>query len=172
MIMYLNILSWVGTSIMAEHYYGKIEYTHPTEMETRCGHSSPKRMKIEIKRKLTKKEAERLTDKDKSYIWDEGETNGQFWTEEALKKVALEMIPSLEHQPDLVLVGDHCIASCQEALYAKNPDLVNWINNIWKKGEDQQLGYRPFTDAKDKEQDRLDKLFNKLIEGCKNEHYM
>jgi len=77
--VYLQITSWAGVSIGAEHSYGEL-----------CGYNGKEDQTIELKKALTREDARLLNKKDSTYgrLWKEGELTKRFNTEEEIIKIA------------------------------------------------------------------------------------
>jgi len=97
-IVFLEVTSWRGISIGAEHYYGHLISYNGEGLD-----------KVELKRKLTAKDAVALNKKDSSITshsrWKAGEEVGRFDTREQVKVAALKAFAERFNSDDILLMG-------------------------------------------------------------------
>jgi len=120
----LKITSWVGTSIGATHYYGKLSgyYINQSTED------------IELEYTISRKEADILNEKDTSIYpgmghWRAGDKTGRFDTTEEIITRAVQSYK--EHFPEAegLLLGDPLNIS--RVLDAKDPEDKIQGNNFW-----------------------------------------
>lgn len=134
-IFYLEISSWVGISIGAEHYYAKLNTGNE---------------KYELSREMTRNEAIALDEKDDamgSYedAWERGEkTSTRFNSLDEIYESAQKK--ALELNCDILIEGKSHYVQPQKILYAKslNIDHANEIFNQfdlldWSNEEDEEV---------------------------------
>ena len=102
-IVYLEITSWYGISIGAEHYYGKLSGSDTV---------------VELERTLTSRQAKELNKKDSMKYLKEGSKTGRFDTKEEIIEVAL--FEYKKHFPDakILILGRSSLAEPQKILDA------------------------------------------------------
>ena len=147
-IAHLDISSWVGISIGADHVYGKICYQGD---------------EISVMRILTKEDAHRLNIKDKTEIgfamYSEGEECKRFDTRSELIKKAIEIVKEKYPQVDLLLRGSGASVSCNEALWGKDQQKVDRINKLYREAD--KLDF--YSGKDDDRMEELDDEFEKIV---------
>ena len=119
-IAFLEITSWQGVSIGAEHYYGKIITHNPYSH-------------VELKRKLTAKQAAKLSKKDK---WDyrPGAETDRFDTKEQIIKIAVAQYKSIMPSARMLVLGSSSSVEPKQVLDA-NKSIMEKCNKIYAEFE-------------------------------------
>lgn len=147
-IAHLNISSWVGISIGANHCYGKLNYQDED--------------RIEIKRILTHVDADKLNDYDRNDVFESynaGDECTRFDTEQEIIDSAIEIIKKDYPQVDLLLARDGASISVNEVYWGKDQKVVDRINELYKEAD--KLGY--YSGKDDDRMEELDDEFEKLV---------
>ena len=112
MIVVLYITSWRGISFNAEHYYGKLIKVESEKINIENVHDWSLRGfdDVELKKKLTQKEAEELNEKD-SYLgsrYEEGYESNRFNSIKEVTEAGIKAFKEMELKCDFVslLEGD------------------------------------------------------------------
>ena len=142
-IAHLNIQSWVGISIGAVHCYGKFCYNGE---------------RIEIKRILTYVDADKLNKGDYS-CYEAGDKCTRFDTEKEIIDLTIKLLEKEYPQVDLLLARDGASVSVNEALWGKDKELVNRINELYKEAD--KLEY--YSGKDDDRMEELDDEFQELV---------
>ena len=155
--IFVQITTWAGISIGADHYYVKIYYYDMDKNlqikrleDTLTAHHA----KLLNKRELNKAEGYR-------YNYKKGDKTDGFWTLKEAKEKAVEWVDETFLENKIILTGSSCGgASVEECL--KHPDIVkkDKINILWKKAESIGYYYNP---KNDNFMEKIDSEFSKLI---------
>lgn len=145
-IMWLDIDSWVGYSLGAKHYYGKVQYVN------RDG----KKVCKELLKILTEKDCKQFEGTDSSYIWRPGDEYPGFDTKEELILFAIEYLKEYCPEKKLILQGSGSSASVSQVLYGP---YMKEINELYEMNE--KYCYSSHYDA---EMDELDQLYYKILD--------
>ena len=148
-IAHLNITSWYGISIGAEHYYGNLYYNNK---------------KIEISRQMTKKEADYLNKKDSIrginiLAYEKGDKTTRFSNKTEIIKIAVKIIKRKFTNVDLLLEGDGCCASVNNAFWGKDKKLVERIKELYKEAD--KLNF--YSGKDNKRMEEIDNEFQKYV---------
>ena len=122
--VYLEITTWQGLSIGAEHYYGKL-----------CGYNKGEHISVELKKVMTREDARILNKKDSAHCWEEGETTDRFDTEEGIKKIARKEWKKHFPQAKIVVEGREGVIEPQP-IFVGPSDYKRKINAWAKKAEE------------------------------------
>ena len=149
-IAHLNITSWRGISFDAVHFYGKLHYGMGNY--------------IEIKRKLTKEESDKLNHYDRMdggvyFGYKEGDETNRFDKPQDVIDETLKILEKEYPQVDLLFEGTGASVSCNKALWGKDQKLVNRINELYKEAD--RLNF--YSGIDDDRVEELDDEFENLI---------
>lgn len=147
-IAHLNISSWVGISIGANHCYGKLNYQDED--------------RIEIKRILTQADVDKLNEYDRNDVFGKykvGDECERFDTEQEIIDLAIKIIENDYPQVDLLLARDGASVSVNEAYWGKDQKVVDRINELYKEAD--ELKY--YSGIDDDRMEELDDEFEKLV---------
>lgn len=120
----LEISSWAGTSIGAEHYYGRL-----------MGYADNKITYVELKKTLTQREADCLNKKDESYVkLKQGDESTRFNSKKEIREKAIEIWKQHFPYDEFLLEGRFAVCNPQKCLVA--PDgLKDKINSLYEEQE-------------------------------------
>ncbi len=124
--VYLEITSWVGLSIGAEHYYGKLIISGTREKS------------VDLTKKLSDRECFYLNKKDSlSGIirWKAGQTTKRFNTEADLERLAIKIWKKKYPKYDALLEGRSSILDPQKPLDARKKVVLNKLRKFWIDAE-------------------------------------
>jgi len=146
-IAVLEISSWMGISIGAEHYYGAL-WIHEE--------------RIEFKHRLTKVEVDERNTKDSTFRWRVGNSVSGFTTEKEIRLLAIEMCKK-DPKVKLLLEGRYAIADVQIAIYG-DPEVIGKISKLYKRAD-----VIDFWDHKKHEDEMrdIDNKFDELLKELK-----
>ena len=139
----LEITSWAGMSLGAEHYYGAL-----------VGYINNEYIKKDIEKPMSKEETEKLRIKDDWKYYKEGSLTTRFDTKEEIRKIALTKWKTIFPNAKALLEGRFSYAEPMKVLWVKNPEYIDELNNIWEKNE--KVLHVPMNDKK------IDVLINKF----------
>ncbi len=143
---YLDVSSYVGISIGADHYYGHLKYND---------------QKIELKHRLTQKEADLLNKKDGNNYnrYKKGALSERFDTEEQVEKIAIKTWK--QHFPDanILIKGSDVYIEPQPCIDGLKV-IKDKINRLYKRA--CKLGW--FDNGNDKIVDEIcDEYYHKIL---------
>ena len=124
-IVYLVISSWTGISIEAEHFYGKLIFRDKYETI----------QEIELKRKLSLKEAKLLDKKDDCHTWQILRETERFNSTNDIQKLAIKTYKKLFPSAEILIEGRSSVAEPQPIL-AGNLKLKKEINKLNKRANE------------------------------------
>ena len=127
----VEISSWAGISIGAEHCYATLY--HPTEELS----------KERLTRGISREEAAYLNKKDTWSGWEEGDVTERFNTEEEIRDAIIEL--NKKHGYPLIVEGSYSVAEPQRIIYCTNEEFKTAMNVIheefsrheWDEGHDE-----------------------------------
>lgn len=144
-IAVVEITSWIGMSMGAEHYYGEL-WMHGK--------------KIELKHRLTKAEALKRNTKDPSFAWRAGIMVSGFATEKKVRTIAVELCRK-DSGVKLLLEGMYAVADVQKAVYG-DPVIVAKINELYARAD--VIGFWDHNEHEDEMYD-IDAEFDQVLKG-------
>lgn len=155
--VFVEITSWKGISIGADHYYVKVVWYDDND----------KYHREEIDDILTGKHAEILNKRERNkavgyrYTYKKGDRIRGFWTRKDAEKKAIKWIEKNIPEHEIILTGSSSAhASVQRCLKHPNKKSLEKINALYKKAE--SIGF--YDDPKnDKKMEKIDKKFYELI---------
>ncbi len=127
-VVYLDITSFSGVSIGAEHYYGKLV----------C--SGDEYKTIELEKKLTSRQAKELNKKDGyGSVFRADSLTGRFDTEQEI--ISLAIVEYKKHFPEakILLLGDSASAEAKKVLDAPSKELQEKCNALFN--EQKKIGW-------------------------------
>jgi len=119
----LEISSWQGMSLGAEHYYGKL-----------VGEKDDNYIKYELEKIMSKKDAERLSKKD-DWKYKEGRGTSRFENEDEIREIAIKEWQKIFPNACALLEGRSISAEPMKCLKVKNENLKEKLNKIWEENE-------------------------------------
>jgi hypothetical protein len=129
----LNISSWAGVSMGAQHYYGELKF-YDEDGEMQC---------VKLERRLTKMTAEILNEqrnrgrsKDCQFQYEPGEKTECFNDEKHVRRFALSKWKQFCPHGLILLEGSFACGDPQRCLSAFDPDIKKGLNMLVKKAED------------------------------------
>ena len=156
-IVYLEISSWAGVSLNAEHYYGKL-----------VGHDADgEYLSFEMEWPLSQKMATQLNKKDSIRGTDHfrhksGNPTYRFDTSDEVKEWAISTWRDRFTDSDLLIDGSDCINEPKEALDGDDAELILVINDLFTKYEKLDDLRFPFYR---KMGDALSTIFHRVIKS-------
>lgn len=151
----LEISSWRGISIGAQHYYGKLIFDD----------AEGKYQRVELLRTLDDAGATKLmkqqNDGRNPDYWIEyfaGDRTDCFDTKIELRNLAKKEWKKLCPDAKLLICGSSCCADPQEVLAADDPELMKQINYLWALAEEID-----YYEKDEKAMTKIYKAYQKLL---------
>jgi len=111
-IVVLEIQSWTGISVGAEHFYGKMHYGSYGEDEK----------KVDIEKPMTSSEAKYINEKDEHILfgsrYKKGDPTGRFNSPDEIRKIALKEWKKHFPKAQILTEGSHAVCDPQKVLDA------------------------------------------------------
>lgn len=142
---YLEITSWIGTSLGAEHFYGKL----------RCSSKE-----IDIMKKLSAEDARLLNEKDQYTAYTKGTLSSRFETRDEIiyraRKIWKKEFPGAR----VLILGRSACCDPQEVLVGPSKEFVRKANKLYN--EYRKVGWN--TDLQETQRicDEWDELFRSI----------
>ena len=126
-IVTLEIRSWAGISIGAQHSYGSLSFDDKND----------ELQKVRLTRKLNKQTAKILNDQrnEHEYGFRSGETTECFNDDNHVRKTAKRIWKKICPDGDLLIEGSYAVGDPQRCLDG-DPEVVETINDMWKRSEE------------------------------------
>lgn len=153
--VHLEISSWQGVSIGAQHYYGKL-----------TGYIDGEYTSVEVMHPMSKEMADELNAKDDWDGYEEGTETIRFDTEEEIRKRALETWR--EHFPSAIMLFEGSGSyvepkKCLACPYEKAMNVFNRTFEWWEKMDDLKFP------LEHPDRDRANEIFDKMKEIVEKE---
>jgi hypothetical protein len=152
-IAILEISSWIGISIGAQHFYASLCYYDQKNQY----------QKMDLTRKLSAKEIKELNKAD-SYLGlyhKIGEDYKSFNTSEQTRIVAIKYVIKFLHSIEILLEGRSAVASVQKCIYAKDNKTKIKINKLYDRANKLNFYH------KKENWKKMEKIDNKFLEITK-----
>ena len=120
----LEISSWAGMSLGAEHYYGAL-----------IGYINDEYTKKDIEKPMSEEEAEKLRVKDDWKYYKKGSPTTRFDTKQEIREIALVTWQTIFPNAKALLEGHSSSAEPMKVLWVKHPEYTDELNKIWEKNE-------------------------------------
>lgn len=120
-VIYLDIKTWMGYSVGAEHYMGTLRCYEPYKT-------------VEMQNKLTSRQAKTINKKTRTNLWQAGTMDERFESEDEIIEQARKEYKT--HFPDakILILGDSGYKA-KRVLDGPPPDVIKRCNTLWELEE-------------------------------------
>lgn len=119
--VFLEVSSWQGVSIGAEHYYGKLVRYSPYHT-------------VELEYRLTEKQAAEFSKKD-DWKYKAGDKCSRFDTVDEVVKLGIAQYKDFFPDAKILFTGESSTSAEPSKMIDGDPDLMKLANEIWQKYE-------------------------------------